>query len=93
MAIESVPRLLGGDVRDPAGRGFGSGGTAGTMSQSTTIRVGAMSAAQMSALRSGMQIALVWPFPLLLIGAVSTRVGAQRNASFTPLTTPASLAA
>jgi hypothetical protein len=52
-----------------------------------------MSAAQMSALRSGMQIALVWPFPLLLIGAVSTRVGAQRNASFTPLTTPASLAA
>jgi hypothetical protein len=50
----------------------------GSTPQSTTITVGAMSAAQMSALRSGMQMVLAWPFPLLLIGAGST-CGARRS--------------
>jgi hypothetical protein len=51
----------------------------GTTPQSTTMTVGAMSAAQMSAVRSGMQMALVWPFPLLLIGAGSTRLRRSRE--------------
>jgi hypothetical protein len=38
-----------------------------------------MSAAQMSALRSGMQMVLAWPFPLLLIGAGSTCRASRRS--------------
>jgi hypothetical protein len=52
---------------------FAPASLSGSTPQSTTITVAAMSAAQMSALRSGMQMAVVWPLPLLLIGASSTR--------------------
>jgi hypothetical protein len=52
---------------------FAPASLSGSTPQSTTITVAAMSAAQMSALGSGMQMAVVWPLPLLLIGASSTR--------------------
>jgi Glycoside hydrolase family 44/Bacterial Ig-like domain (group 3) len=52
---------------------FASASLSGSTPQSTTITVGALSAAQMSALRSGLQMAVVWPLPLLLIGAPSMR--------------------
>jgi len=52
---------------------FAAATLSGSTPQSTTVTVGAMSAAQGSALRSGIQMALTWPFPLLLIGAGSTR--------------------
>jgi hypothetical protein len=58
---------------------FAQASLSGSTPQSTTITVGAMAAAQLSALRSGMQLALVWPFPLLLVGAVSTRPGSRRR--------------
>jgi len=57
---------------------FASASLSGSTPQSTTITVGAMSAAQVSGLRSGMQMALVWPFPLLLIGAAPMRRGRER---------------
>jgi hypothetical protein len=38
-----------------------------------------MPSAQMSALRSGIQMILGWPFPLLLIGAGSSRVHRNRR--------------
>jgi hypothetical protein len=57
----------------PSGWGcsFAPASLSGSTPQSTTITVGMMSAAQISTLRSGMQMALVWPFPLLLIGGRS----------------------
>jgi hypothetical protein len=58
---------------------FAPASLSGSTPQSTTITVGAMSAAQMYAVRSGMQMALVWPFPLLLIGAGSSRVHRNRR--------------
>jgi hypothetical protein len=57
---------------------FAAATLSGSTPQSTTITVSAMSAAQMSALRSGMQMAVVWPLPLLLIGAPSMRRGRER---------------
>ena len=51
----------------------------GSTPQSTTITVGAMSAAQMSGLRSGIQTVLVWPFSLLFVGAGSTRRASRRR--------------
>jgi hypothetical protein len=65
----------------PSGWGcsFAAASLSGGTPQSTTITVGAMSAAQMSALRSGIQIMLAWPFPLLLIGAGSTRRALRRS--------------
>jgi hypothetical protein len=58
---------------------FAPASLSGSTPQSTTITVGAMSAAQMSALRSAMQMVLAWPFPLLLIGAGSTCGAARRS--------------
>jgi Glycoside hydrolase family 44/Bacterial Ig-like domain (group 3) len=58
---------------------FAPASLSGSTPQSTMITVGAMSAAQMSALRSGMQSVLAWPFPLLLIGAGSTRRASRRS--------------
>ncbi len=58
---------------------FAPASLSGSTPQSTTITVGAMSAAQMSALRSGMQMVLAWPFPLLLIGAGSTCRASRRS--------------
>jgi hypothetical protein len=52
---------------------FAPASLSGNTPQSTTITVGPMAAAQASALRSGKRLMLVWPFPALLIGAVSRR--------------------
>jgi hypothetical protein len=56
---------------------FAAASLSGSTPQSTTITIGAMSAAQMSALRTGMQMALA--APLLLIGAGSTRRALRRG--------------
>jgi hypothetical protein len=58
---------------------FATATLSGITPQSTTVTVGAMSAAQMSALRTGIQLALVWPFPLLLVGAGSTGRALRRS--------------
>jgi hypothetical protein len=52
---------------------FAHASLSGSTPQSTTITVGAMATAQMSVLRSEIQMTLVWPFPLLLFGAGSSR--------------------
>jgi hypothetical protein len=58
---------------------FAPASLSGSTPQSTTITVGAMSAAQMSALRSGMQMVLAWPCPLLLIGVGATCRASRRS--------------
>jgi len=58
---------------------FAPASLSGSTPQTTTITVGAMAAAQLSALRSGMQMALVWPFPLLLMGAGSPHRALRRR--------------
>ena len=60
---------------------FASSSLTGSTPQSTTITVGAMSAAQTSALGSRIQMALVWPFPLLFVGAGSARRARSRRRS------------
>jgi hypothetical protein len=57
---------------------FSPASLSGTTPQSTIITVGAMSAAQMSALRSGMQTALVWPFPVIAVGPRRSRRRRER---------------
>jgi hypothetical protein len=52
---------------------FAAASLSGSTPQSTTVTVATMSAAQSAALRSGIQMALVGPLPLLLVGARSTR--------------------
>jgi hypothetical protein len=52
---------------------FAASSLTGSTPQSTKVTVGAMTVAQSSALRSGIQTALVWPLPLLLVGAGSSR--------------------
>ena len=61
--------------------GFAPASLSGTTPQSTTLTVGAMSAAQMSALRSRMQTALGGPFPLLLIAGPPRPRRRRRRAS------------
>jgi hypothetical protein len=56
---------------------FAAASLSGSTPQSTTLTVAAMSAAQSAALRSGIQMALLWPFPLLLAGTRSTRPARQ----------------
>jgi hypothetical protein len=60
---------------------FAPASLSGSTPQSTTITVGAMSVAQASSLRSGMQTVLVCPVPLLLVGAGSARRTARRRSA------------
>jgi hypothetical protein len=57
---------------------FAAASLSGSTPQSTTVTVGAMSAAQMS-VRSAIQMVLAWPIPLLLIGAGSRRRALRRG--------------
>jgi hypothetical protein len=58
---------------------FAPASLSGSTPQSTTITVGAMSAAQASALGSRIQLALVSPFTVLLIGVGTTRRPMRRG--------------
>jgi hypothetical protein len=58
---------------------FAAPSLSGSTPQSTTLTVGAMPAATASMLRASMQRVLLYPVPLLLVGAASTRRGPRRR--------------